>query len=179
MKTTCPECDARFEAPAGRPVPCPGCGNPVVARSDERPRPRPREEAPAPAEASVAIPWAKALIVLIVLAVAHYGIYLLVSAGARSEVAAIEARQGGRIPARVEAPGDPPPASSPAYAGWLEQKERYDDVRAWREHEGHRAWVARGLGLAYLVQVVIMGFALARVASSMKRRTRAGGRSRG
>ena len=180
VKTVCPECDARFRAAAGRVVPCPSCGNPVaVGEAPAEPVRSAPVEAPEPAPPAAGIPWAKATLVLLVLALAHYGLYRLVSASARAEIAATESRQGAKVRGEPKPPGDPPPASSAAYAGWLEAKERYDDQRAYREHESHRAWVARGLGLAYLVQVVITAFALFRIASAQERRARmANGRNR-
>lgn len=179
MKTTCPECKKDFNAPVGRPVPCPGCGNPVVAEARaERPSEARSRPEPASTPSPAPIPWGKAALVLLVLAVAHYGIYRLVSASARSEIAAIEARHGGRLVGSAAAPGDPPSANSADYAAWVDRNERHLDARAWREHESRRAWVARGLALAFVVQVVILGFALFRVAGAATRRTRQAGRAR-
>ena len=174
MTPTCPECGTRFRASrAGVVVPCPSCGNPVAvteaaaAPAKER---RPAVQAPEPTETKAEIPWLLAGAVVVVLILAHYALYLLITGDARSAIGELEAEHGLAVRQEAKNPGsNPPPANSPTYKAWRDERALYVASRSYTDHEAHRSLVATGLAISVLVQLAITGFALFRMNAKLKR----------
>ncbi len=178
MNTTCPECRAGFRAKPGATVPCPGCGNPVVvpetSTADARPEKRastPQVDAPEPTPAPQ-LPWMMVTVVLAVLAVAHYGLYLLITATARAEIEEHEARHGAGALHGAKDPGKAPVAGSEAFADWTHERELWTASIAYEDARKERRLVNTGLLLAYVLQVGFMGWALYSMSAKQKRASR-------
>jgi ribosomal protein S27E len=176
IRLTCPDCSAQFRAQgrAGKAVSCPTCGNPVIVPAATRSRPEPRAveavSAPAPAEGKPAgIPWALAGVVLVVLALAHVGVYKLLTAESRTEMARLQNRHGAKVWDKAEKPGKAPSPGSEAYDKWLNAKELADDQRVYRSRADHTATVKLWLTLAFLGQLGLTSFAIAKTAAKQKR----------
>ncbi|MDJ0975905.1 MAG: hypothetical protein QNJ98_15715 [Planctomycetota bacterium] len=174
MKTTCPECGARFRVlRPGSVVPCPACGNPVAtsetAAAEPRPS-RPAVEAPQPAQEQPQMPWLLAGAVVVVLVLAHYALYLLITGDARTGIEELESRHGLAVREKHESPGSTPPAAnSPRYKAWHQEHAMYAASKAYADHEAHRSLVSTGLAISVLVQLGITGFALLRMNARIQR----------
>lgn len=181
MTSTCPECGSRFRA--ARPasvVPCPQCGNPVAVAEAAPParEPGPPVEAPKPSDEQPQMPWLLAGAVVVVLILAHYALYLLITGDARNAIEELEARHGLAVRETHENPGrTPPAANSPRYKAWHAERQLFNASRAYADHEAHRALVATGLAISVLVQLGITAFALMRMSARVRRQAN-GRRSR-
>ena len=174
VRLACPDCDAQFrtQGRAGKAVPCPGCGNPVIVPKAAPPKPErsPPEPAPEPAvQKPAGIPWALAGVVLAVLALAHIGVYKLLTAESRTEMARLQNRHGPSIWDKPGKVGDAPSPGSDAYDRWLSAKELADDQVVYRDRADHTATVKLWLTLAFLGQFGLTSFALAKTAAKQKR----------
>lgn len=169
MKVSCPVCQASFRAlKPGAVVPCPSCGNPIAVpeQQPEPPRATPTPLPPAPTSTRDPgqIPWGLAGIVVVVLVVAHYAFYLLITADARSRIADLTSKHGSAVREEVESPGpNAPSASSPEFKSWHAQRELHLASRSYADHEAHRSLVAGGMLVSVLLLVGITGFALLRI----------------
>jgi len=108
--------------------------------------------------------------VLVIVAAAHGGLYLLLTSEARSGLRRLEARHG-RVAlekARRPAHGAPKPGT-PAYAAWRRAVERYDDAGVWRTHRRHVDLLRTGFLASFLVQVAITGWILMRLLGKQAR----------
>ncbi len=175
VRLSCPDCDAQFrtQGRAGKAVPCPGCGNPVIVPKAAAPKP---ESAPAPAPAPepaeakpAGIPWALAGVVMVVLALAHVGVYKLLTAESRTEMARLQNRHGPSIWDKQEKVGNAPSPGSEAYDKWLSAKELADDQGVYRDRADHTATVKLWITLAFLGQFGLTSFALAKTAAKQNR----------
>ncbi len=184
LSPTCPVCGIRFRARrAGTVVPCPDCGNPVAVPEQTAPPParerKPAVEAPQPAQTTPQMPWLLAAGTVVVLRLAHYALYLLISGDARNAIGELEGLHGNAVRAEVENPGSTPPAAnSPKYKDWHAQRTLFLASRAYSDHEAHRSLVATGLAISILVQLVITGFALLRMNTKLQRQAGRGARGR-
>ena len=174
MTTTCPECGARFRVTRpGSVVPCPSCGNPVATSKTAAVEPKPKPapvEAPKPTQEQPQIPWLLAGAVVVVLVLAHYALYLLITGDARNGIEELESRHGLAVREEHKNPGTTPPAAnSPKYKAWHKEHSLYVASRAYADHEAHRSLVSTGLAISVLVQLGITGFALFRMNARIQR----------
>jgi len=183
VKTNCPECDAAFRAKPGSTVPCPKCGNPVVVKQADAQHAGEAAKQPAkhtsskPVEAPDTaphpqLPWVMVAVVLAVLAVAHYGLYLLITATARAEIEEYEGRHGAVALRSAKDPGKAPIAGSEAFVEWSGKRELWTESIKHDDAGKERTLVSTGLFLAYLLQVAFMGWALYSMNAKHKRASR-------
>ncbi len=181
VRLTCPDCDVQFRSRgrAGKAVPCPGCGNPVTvpAATPAPPEARPAEPAPSPVEVEPAgIPWLLAAAVLAVLALAHIGVFKLLTAESRTEMARLQARHDSKVWDEPKKPGNAPSPGSEAYDKWLTAKELADDQAVYRDRADHTSTVKLWLTLAFFGQLGLTSFAIAKTAAKQKRQASRRGR---
>ncbi len=176
----CPACGARLRG--GRPgavVPCAECRNPIVVpepTAEAPPAPRPAEErAPAPAfDADQARRklLTTATIVLVLVGVAHFGLYKLLTREARTSMADIESRHAVSALENARPPeGDPKPGT-PEYRTWREAKALWVDAEAWRNDRRQASLLEKGILGSFIVQVAITIWVLLRLLGTVKRRAR-------
>ena len=111
---------------------------------------------------------------LVALAVAglHGGVYLILTAEARHEMAAIEATHPAE---KLRQPGtlaDPPPVGSKAYAQWREREALHQAAHVYGRHRAHHDIIRNGLLASFLAQLGVAAWVLVRVASRMGRPSR-------
>lgn len=175
MVFTCPECGTRQRGGApGAIVPCMSCRNPIVV---PEPLP-PREEPPPPVSHALEEDdggpgrlWATATLVLVIVAAAHAGLYLLLTADARGGLRTIEARHPLEALRTAQRPerGTPQPGT-PAYTPWREGVELWNDAQAWNNHRRHVSLLRTGFLASFLVQVGITLWILMKVLGKQKKR---------
>lgn len=181
----CPACGTRLRG--GRPgavLACAHCGAPVVVPAVAAP---PSAPAPPPSSASEAVrpeppPFdaaaargkllTTAALVLALVAVAHLGLYMLLTRDARASIAGIEARHDARALEAARAPAGEAQPGSEEYKAWREAKARYVDAETWRSDKRQVALLRGGIIVSFVVQVAITGWILLRLLGSVRRRAR-------
>jgi len=172
---TCPECGTRQRG--GQPgsiVACTSCRNPIVVPHEE-PAAAPPVEAPTPrAPATDLDPrarlWGTASLVLVIVAAAHAGLFLLLTHEARSARRMLESRHGESALRAATRPSDAPQPGTPAYATWRLDVERFDASEDWRRHGKHVALLRTGFLASFLVQVGITLWILFRLLGRQRSR---------
>jgi hypothetical protein len=96
-----------------------------------------------------------------VLALAHVGLYLLLTASARADLRQIEARHAPRDLARASEPG-PRPAEASGVRAWNAKQALWEDAREHEQKAGQVRLIGVALGCAWLAQVAIAAFLLRR-----------------
>ena len=115
------------------------------------------------------MPWGRVFLALLVLAAAHVGGYLLLTAEWRKERREIEERRGPALEAAVEPPPDSG-ADPAAYRAHTKADALFKD-RVRRDTLAARTKMfATGFAGAYLVEVVLLGLGFVRVLSGRVRR---------
>ena len=108
------------------------------------------------------MPWGKVLLALLVLAAAHAGGFLLLTAEWRREKRGIEEARGTTLETAVQP--TPPTGSEPAGFRAYEKSEALWKDRVRRDQLAARtSMFATGFAGAYLVELVLLGLGLARV----------------
>lgn len=172
MSLACPECGAAAPRGAvpGRAYACPGCGNPVLpaereARSPAAPPP------PSPAGAGTRRrTLGLALAAFFVLGAAYIGVYELLTAESKRELAEIERVHGADV-VDASPPGARPVADDPAgLRAWNAVRDRYE-VRTRHETLTSRTqWFFRGMLAAFAAQTVLTAWLAAKALRSPARR---------
>jgi len=178
LRADCPDCGHVFgvRAAPGTAITCPACGAPFVLRAPKpKARPTPAEpaapvEAPVPAEAVPEVPWLKVLLTVLALLVAHVGVYQLLTSSDRGELDRIRAEYDGIVPDAKPDPGASPDPGTPAYKVWNQTRRANADAARYGELASKVGVTRTWLTLAFVLQVGLLGFALFRTASKLKRR---------
>ncbi len=155
MSLACPECGAAAPRGAvpGAAYACPGCGNPVLPTVREA---RPAAPAPpAPPAPTGRRTLGLALAAFFVLGAAYVGVYELLTAESKRELAEIERVHGADVVA-APSPGPRPGADDPAgLRAWNAVRDRYD-VRTRHEALTNRTdWFFRGMLAAFGAQTLL------------------------
>jgi hypothetical protein len=164
VSVACPHCGepAPKTAVAGRAYACPRCKNPVLATeavaSKEAPPPAPRSGDGADAGASgggePSHPrWAIGVLAFVVLGLAYVGVYLLLTAAARRDRAAILMRYGESV-REAEEPGAPPDRG-PGLAEWEAKRTRYVDRQRLEALDGQVRTLFVAMMGAFALQTVL------------------------
>lgn len=157
MTLACPECGAPAPrgAVAGRAYACPGCGNPVLPTEREARAPA-AAAAPPPVESgrrrrTVGL----ALAAFFVLGAAYVGVYELLTAESKRELAELERIHGADV-VTAPPPGARPAADDPAaLRAWNATRDRYE-VRTRHETLTSRTgWFFRGMLAAFAAQTLL------------------------
>lgn len=184
LRADCPDCGHAFgvRAAPGTAITCPSCGAPFVLRARE-PKARSTPVQPAtPAPAPVAtdtvpeVPWLKVLLTVLALLVAHVGVYQLLTSSDRGELDRIRAEYDGIVPEAKPDPGTSPDPGTPAYKVWNQTRRANADAARYEELASKVGVTRTWLTLAFFLQVGLLGFALFRTASKLKRRNARGRR---
>lgn len=177
----CPECGARVRGgEPGSIVACGRCSNPLVVpdasapstsapsssapSSSARPPARQSEvEAPERAQAApleVARVWRTAGTVVLILALAHVGLFLLLTMDARAGM-----REIGAVYPRSEIdaarrPGVAPEPGTTAFSEWSRSVALWDKAAAYEVHARQVMLLRTGLLISFLVLLGVTGWAL-------------------
>ena len=181
VRFPCPDCGAWQRG--GRPgavLACAGCGSPVVvpARSEQPPAPPPEPRPTAPERPPFDAAHARrklfttASVVLALVAVAHLGLYMLLTRDARASMATLEARHEAAELERAREPSGEALPGSPEYKAWREAKARWLDAETWRSDRRQVALLRGGILVSFVVQVAITVWILLRLLGSVRRRAR-------
>jgi DNA-directed RNA polymerase subunit RPC12/RpoP len=173
MIFSCPECGARLRGTQpGAIVACRACSNPVVV-----PEAAPEMPAEAPAPVPSAAPawttrrlWSTAAGVVLILALAHVGLFLLLTMDARAGVAEIEGRHSRAALEAARPPGAAPEPGTAPYTAWSRALELHESAEAWRVHARQVTLLRTGLFLSFLI---LVGMTAWGVFSLLRRRPRA------
>ncbi len=174
----CPECGARLRG--GRPgavLACAECRNPVVvpepaAEPVRKPAPAaapPPSQAPDPDQVRRKL-WLTATGVIAVVALAHLGLFLLLTRDARASMQTIQARHAVSALEDARAPKGEPRPGTPEYKTWREAKALWVDAEAWRNDRRQVGLLRGGILGSFLVQVAITGWILVRLLGKLRRR---------
>ena len=188
MIFNCPECQAplRGEKP-GTILACRRCSNPVVV---PEPSPAPAPEAPsvdapvdAPERAAAEPPdagrlWKTAGIVVLILAVAHLGLFMLLTMDARAGMAEIEADYTRAELMAAKTPKAAPQPGTPAFGPWSRSVALWDKAEDYRVH-ARQVWLLRVALLAsFLIQMGIIAWIMIGLLGRVRRWHLAEGRAR-
>ncbi len=114
--------------------------------------------------------WTTALGVIAVVAVAHLGLYLLLTSDARSNLAQLEARHAASALRAAKPPEGSPAPGTDAYRPWRLSKELWVDAEAWRTDRRQVDLLRAGFTGSFLVQMAITFWILIRLLGSNRRR---------
>ena len=114
------------------------------------------------------MPWGRALLVLSAIAAAHLGLFLVLTASARSEVAAIEQLHAPDALEAAKDPGTRPAGSPREVARWHQRQSQWEDARTYRSPREFIGMLGYGLLGSFLVQAGVLAVLLHR--SAVKRR---------
>jgi hypothetical protein len=129
---------------------------PAAPPEPEAERVGPPESVPETGRAPLS-PWALVGIALGVLAVAHVGLWLLLTASARSGVAEAEERYEPDEMERALAAADAPPATAPDPGlADLRRQQLVEAARRWSTDQSHVSTVGYALLAAFLAQAAIV-----------------------
>lgn len=115
------------------------------------------------------LPWARVALVLAVIGAAHLGLYLLLTASVRRDVADAEARYGPETLAGATRPG-PLPSGDGAVAAWHRHQAVWEAHETWTARRGLARTLGGALLASFLMQVGLTGWMLARVRKRARRR---------
>nr|MDJ0522699.1 hypothetical protein [Planctomycetota bacterium] len=110
-----------------------------------------------------------ATLVLVIVAAAHVGLYLLLTQEARSELRAIEGRHSEAALRTAKRPDAPPQPGTPDYERWRAQVELHEDAKAWEIHERHVGLLRGGFLASFLAQVGITVWILLKLLAKQRR----------
>ncbi len=120
-----------------------------------------RAPAVVPGPTTSTVPWGRVGLVLGVIALAHLGLYLLLTASPRKEAAVLETRYGRAALVAATAPGDRPSDPS-AFSRWLRDQDLWEARGVWSDRRHLAAVLGYALLASFLLQVGITGWLLAR-----------------
>ena len=106
---------------------------------------------------------------LVIVAAAHAGLYLLLTHDARSAVRDLERDHGVAALQTAKRPEEAPQPGTPAYGPWRLKVERFDAAQAYSRDRRHIGLLRTGFLSSFFVQVVITLWILMRVLGKQKR----------
>jgi hypothetical protein len=92
---------------------------------------------------------------VLILAVAHIGLFLVLTMGARGGIREIQAEHPPSELAAAKRPAAAPEPGSPAFSGWSQSVELWESAEAWRVHRRHVMLLRTGLVLSFVILVGI------------------------
>ena len=110
------------------------------------------------------IPWGLTGIVLGVLALAHVGLFLLLTVDARTELQKTRAAYSEAELASAKDPGPSPSAESPDYPGWTRARVLWESSRNERSNAGQRDVLGYVLAASWAAQAAFVAFLMLRTA---------------
>ena len=103
-----------------------------------------------------ASPWLLAGLVLGAIALLHLGLGLVLTRGARQDVAELEERWSPAVLAAAQDPGPAPATTGPEYSAWAGAQRRYQDAQRHVERGEQVRMLTTGLGLSWLFQTAFV-----------------------
>lgn len=107
-------------------------------------------------------PWAMAGLVVLAIGLLHLGLALVLTRGARAEVAALRARWTEAELEQARAPGPAPESLGAGYAAWMRARDLHADAQQLATRQGHVQWLQAALAVSFAVQAVAVMARLAR-----------------
>jgi hypothetical protein len=100
-------------------------------------------------------------LVLVVIAAAHAGLFVLLTVGARGDIDEIENRRGVEALEQASKPG-PRPAGAEDLPDWLHRHDLWEDRREWQERGRLVSMLGYGLLVSFLAQAGVTAVLLRR-----------------
>jgi hypothetical protein len=97
-------------------------------------------------------------LVLGAIALLHLGLGLVLTRGARHDVASLEAAWSPQALADATDPGPAPATTGPEYSAWLRGQRLHEDAQRHRERSAQVRMLTIGLSLSWVIQSAVVAW---------------------